>query len=78
MYYLRRYHYKPIVYTCQDKYGEEMIIPHETIPEMYYATYPDGTLSADFYNISRAKDHTAVLLETTTRQDARQSLLEAH
>ena len=39
---------------------------------MFRATYPDGGLSADHYNLARAKNHTAVLAETEGRKDRRQ------
>lgn len=38
---------------------------------MFHAVYPDGTPSVDFYNLTRAKDHTAVLLENELRKDIR-------
>lgn len=31
--------------------------------DMYYAVYPDGTRSADFYNYTRALEHTKCLPE---------------
>lgn len=34
---------------------------------MWRVKYPDGELSADFYNLTRAKNHAAVLDETTAR-----------
>jgi hypothetical protein len=40
--------------------------------KMHHAIYPDGTASADHYNLARAKDHTAVLAETQARYDRRQ------
>lgn len=39
---------------------------------MHHAIYPDGTLSADVYNLPRAKHHTVVLAETEGRNDRRQ------
>lgn len=33
------------------------IQPNNTYPGMFHAVYPDGTPSADFYNITRAKEH---------------------
>lgn len=39
---------------------------------MHHAIYPDGTLSADVYNLARAKDHTAALGATMERKDRRQ------
>ena len=38
---------------------------------MHHAIYPDGTLSADVYNLPRAKHHTIVLAETESRNDRR-------
>jgi len=46
------------------------IVKHENY-EMYYAVYPDDTLSADFYNIDRAKNHSAVIEETERRNQYR-------
>jgi hypothetical protein len=40
--------------------------------EMYFAIYPDGALTADFYGLARAKNHTVVLAETVGRNDRRQ------
>jgi hypothetical protein len=37
------------------KYAE--VIPHSKYPKMFYIRWANGDLSADFYNISRAKDH---------------------
>jgi len=37
------------------------IIANKAYPGMYYAVYPDGAVSADFYNKTRAKEHTARL-----------------
>lgn len=39
------------------------IVAHKVYPEMYYAKFEDGTLSADFYNKSRAKEHSKTFLE---------------
>jgi hypothetical protein len=45
--------------------------------KMHRAIYRDGVLSADFYNLARAKDHTAVLAENEARQDRRQRAVAA-
>lgn len=34
---------------------------------MYYAKYPDGACSVDFYNWARADNHTKVLLANGNR-----------
>ncbi len=39
------------------------ILQDKTYPEMYWVEWPDGTLSADFYNKTRAKEHAATVLE---------------
>jgi hypothetical protein len=44
--------------------------------EMYFALYPDGTLSANFYSFARAKNHTVVLAETVGRNDGLQSAVQ--
>jgi len=31
--------------------------------DMYYAVYPDGTRSKDFYSFTRAKEHTKIIAE---------------
>ena len=54
-----------------------MILPKHEKYEMYYAVYPDGTHSADFYNLARAKDHTAVIAETERRELFRRVCIEA-
>lgn len=33
------------------------ILVHPTYPKMYYVRWPDGSLSEDFYNRTRAKEH---------------------
>jgi len=44
-----------------------MKLPKHEIYEMYYAVYPNGEKSADFYNYARAYNHTQVLAETLPR-----------
>lgn len=34
----------------------DKIVEHETYKGMYYLEWPDGVQSADFYNLTRAKD----------------------
>ena len=41
-----------------------MNLPKHSKYEMYYAVYPDGVKSADFYNLTRAKEHTATIDST--------------
>jgi hypothetical protein len=36
-------------------------VKHPHHDGMFFAIYPDGVLSHDFYNATRAADHTAVL-----------------
>lgn len=38
---------------------------------MYRVKYPDGELSADFYNLARAKNHANVLTENVARSARR-------
>ena len=33
------------------------IIPDSTYPTMFWLKWPDGVLSADFYNLPRARQH---------------------
>jgi len=33
---------------------------------MFWVVYPDGTLSADFYNLARANNHSKVIREHET------------
>lgn len=42
---------------------------HKIVEEngFYRVKYPDGVLSEDFYNLTRAKNHAAVLDETASR-----------
>lgn len=47
------------------------IQPNNTYPGMFHAVYPDGTASVDFYNIDRAKDHSAVIARTERRKKYR-------
>jgi hypothetical protein len=42
-------------------------VKHPHHDGMFFAVYPDGVLSADFYNLARAADHTAVLAVTARR-----------
>jgi len=48
-----------------------MKLPKHEIYEMYYAVYPNGEKSADFYNYARAYNHTLVLAETEPRTSRR-------
>lgn len=47
--------------------GEFKIKQHEKYPNMYWVVYPDGSLSKDFYNKTRATDHCVTL---ASKQDA--------
>ena len=40
---------------------------HPQYDGMFFAVYPDGVRSADFYNAARAAEHTAVLAVTARR-----------
>jgi hypothetical protein len=42
-------------------------VKHPHHAGMFFAVYPDGRLSADFYNATRAAEHTAVLAVTAHR-----------
>jgi hypothetical protein len=39
-------------------------IQNTTYPTMFHAVFPDGGVSADFYNLTRAKHHSVVFPET--------------
>lgn len=43
------------------------VVPEEAHPGMYRVKYPDGVLSADFYNFDRANDHRQLLMEQARR-----------
>lgn len=43
------------------------IIQSNDYPLMFHAVYPDGSLSADYYNKSRAKDYSRRLMEYHVR-----------
>jgi len=61
--------------------GDKVTLPKHPKWDMYYAVYPDGTRSKDFYSFTRAKEHTLVLAETERRnsyRDAEQSPAEPH
>lgn len=56
------------------------VVPEEAYPGMYRVKYPDGVLSADFYNFDRANDHRQVLesnARRTVNQKGREMPLEA-
>ena len=44
-----------------------MNLPKHEKYNMYYAVYPDGTRSADFYSYTRALEHSKVIAETERR-----------
>lgn len=39
------------------------LVKHKTYESMYYVQWPDGELSADFYNLTRAKEFCKVIPE---------------
>lgn len=39
------------------------LVEHSVHKSMYYVQWPDGTLSADFYNKTWAKEHAATVQE---------------
>jgi len=47
------------------------VVADKTYPEMFRVKYPDGELSADMYNLPRAKNHAAVLEENDRRSTYR-------
>lgn len=47
--------------------GKHKIVPDIELKDMFRVKYPDGILSADFYNKARASNHTQVLQETASR-----------
>lgn len=44
-----------------DKVGKFEIVPHEEYPGQFRVKYPDGVLSKDFYNYTRAREHASIL-----------------
>lgn len=46
-------------------------IQNITYSNMFHAVYPDGTASKDFYNLSRAKDHSAKIAENERKDQYR-------
>lgn len=56
------------------------LVKHKTYSGMFYVQWPDGTLSVDFYNKTRANNFRKVLEENGRRDSYRiavQSPLEA-
>lgn len=49
------------------KSKKHRVVKEKEFDGMFRIKYPDGELSADFYNLPRAKNHCAVLNENQRR-----------
>jgi hypothetical protein len=54
-----------------DRSRKYKIVPDTEFEGMYRIQYPDGVLSEDFYNKTRAKEHASVLDERKRRTASR-------